>query len=386
MSTAPRRGGATRSSVAAGDGDLLELLELSGLTGRGGAAFSTATKIAAARERGAELVVNACDGEVGAAKDAYVVAAHLDELVHGAALVARGRVRFAAHRGSATAARLAGAGLEVLPAPDRYVSSEESSLVHLAHGGLARPVTKRAPTVHGLTTSQGRRLRPTVVLNAETVWRVAQVADRGPDWFRSYGTPEEPGPRLVTIGGAVARPGVTTTEAGTPVRDLVAAAGGTVEPAAALGVGGLGGGWLGWPDVQRLRWSGADLRPHGLSLGPGVLHVLSQSVCPLEHVAGLLAYAAGESAGQCGPCMFGVPALAADVGELAGRRLHRSRLQRLRSRLRLLPGRGACRFPDGVAGFTASALRVFDDEVEAHLAGRCTRPGRGGRSRAVAHA
>ena len=57
------------------------LLEAAGLTGRGGAAFSTAIKLKAAKENGAELIVNACDGEVGAAKDAWIVAHHLHELI-----------------------------------------------------------------------------------------------------------------------------------------------------------------------------------------------------------------------------------------------------------------------------------------------------------------
>ena len=126
------------------------LLAEAGLTGRGGAAFSTATKVAAAHAHGARLVVNACDGELGAAKDTWVVEHRLAELVDGAALVADGApVTYAAHRGSETARRLAGAGLRVLEVPPRYVSSEESAIISLAQGGLARPMTKRQPFVRG---------------------------------------------------------------------------------------------------------------------------------------------------------------------------------------------------------------------------------------------
>ena len=69
--------------------DLVDLLEDSGLTGRGGAGFGTAVKVRAAASAGAALIVNACDGEYGAVKDAYVVEHHLDELVHGATLLGR---------------------------------------------------------------------------------------------------------------------------------------------------------------------------------------------------------------------------------------------------------------------------------------------------------
>lgn len=67
------------------------------------------------------------------------------------------------------------------------------------------------------------------MLIAETIWRIAQIAEQGPAWFRSYGTPQEPGPRLVTIHGAVTGKGVIETEVGTPVAELLDLAGG-VEP------------------------------------------------------------------------------------------------------------------------------------------------------------
>ena len=119
-------------------------------------------------------------------------------------------------------------------------------------------------------------------------------------------------------------------------------------------------------------WSRAGLAAYRFTPGPGTVHVLGRDECPVRHVSAVLDHAAGESAGQCGPCMFGVPAAAEDFDMLAAGRLDHSGFQRLRGRLGLLPGRGACRFPDGVAGYARSALRAFGAEVDAHLAGRCT--------------
>ena len=353
--------------------DLVGLLDTAGLTGRGGAAFSTAVKVRAAHDHGAHLLVNACDGEVGAVKDAHVVAHHLDELVRGAVLVTGGRrqrsVRFAAHRGSDTALALHRAGLDVLDVPDRYVSSEETALISLAGGGLARPMTKRRPFVTGGRDQAGRRVPACVVLNAETVWRVAQVAERGPAWFRSFGTAAEPGPRLVALTGAVGRPGVLDTEAGVPLADLLDAA----RPADGwehVVVGGLGGVLLTADEARGLRWTSADLARLGGSLGPGVVDVLDPARCPLDTVTSFLLYAAGETAGQCGPCMFGVPSVAE-----AWRRLvetpSRQGVDEVRAAAGLLPGRGACRFPDGVGRFAASALRVLEPHLAAHASGTC---------------
>ncbi len=363
---------------------LVDLLEEAGLTGRGGAGFGTAVKVRAASSAGAVLIVNACDGEYGAVKDEFVVANHLGVLVQGANLLGRNGIRYAAGRGGRPEAVLRSTGLDVLSVPHRYVSSEESALVSLANGGLARPMTKRVPVVFGSTDPSGRALPPTVVLNAETVWRVAQIADRGAGWFRSFGTADEPGPRLSSVSGAVHSPGVVETEAGVGVGELLSAAGSPDRPVGGVGIGGLSGGWLSAAESESATWSRAGLAAYGFTPGPGTLHVLGDDECPLRHVSAVLDEAAGESAGQCGPCMFGVPALAEDLVLLAAGHLDRAGWPRLQSRLGLLPGRGACRFPDGVAGYARSALRAFAYEVDAHRSGGCLVASRSRRTHAVA--
>jgi NADH:ubiquinone oxidoreductase subunit F (NADH-binding) len=80
--------------------DLVTALAEAGLTGRGGAGFSTATKVRAAVDHGADLIVNACDGELGAVKDAYVLDHHLSMVRRGAELAGGSQVRYAVRRGS----------------------------------------------------------------------------------------------------------------------------------------------------------------------------------------------------------------------------------------------------------------------------------------------
>jgi NADH:ubiquinone oxidoreductase subunit F (NADH-binding) len=356
--------------------NLSDELRMSGLTGRGGAAFASHVKVDGALSARADLIVNACDGELGARKDGWVVAHHLEELVRGARLVTPGRrqsVAFAAHRGSAAAARLRQAGLDLLEVPDRYVSSEETSLISLAHGRLARPLAKRDLFVRGGRDSEGRRVSPTVVLNAETVWRIAQVADLGADWFRSFGTAQEPGPRLATVAGYVGSPRVIETHAGVPLLSLIeqASAPPTLGPVL---LNGLGGVFLSSDEAETVRWSKQGLAPYRGALGPGIIEVIDPRLCPLDVVRQFLVYAAGETAGQCGPCMFGVPATSAAWASL----LHtptQPRLDRLRAHLSLLPGRGACKFPDGIALFVDSALRVFGPHLREHVSGPCARQG-----------
>lgn len=287
-------------------------------------------------------------------------------MIAGTHLLQPRRVRFAAHRGSDTERRLVIRGLDVLPVPGRYVSSESSALVALAHGHEARPVGARVRSVDGGRDGRGRRFRPTLVLNAETVLRIHQIHRNGPAWFRSYGTDDEPGPRLVTISGDVARPGVYETAAGVPLDRLLEPAGPGTGP---VHVGGLAGGWVLPEQLDETRWSRAGLAPFGFSPGAGVLHVLPAGRCPLQYAVELTRFAAGESAGQCGPCMFGLPAVADDLARAAAGNL--AVLNRLQHRLGAVHGRGGCSFPDGVTGFVASTLHAFPDDLQAHARGHC---------------
>jgi NADH:ubiquinone oxidoreductase subunit F (NADH-binding) len=83
---------------------------------------------------------------------------------------------------------------------------------------------------------------------------------------------------------------------------------------------------------------------------------------------------AAASAGQCGPCVFGLAAIAEATGRLAQRAAKPDDLQRLARWCDQLPGRGACRHPDGAAGFMQSALRVFAEEFSLHQHhGQCSR-------------
>ncbi|WP_258059171.1 NADH-ubiquinone oxidoreductase-F iron-sulfur binding region domain-containing protein [Arthrobacter sp. B1805] len=354
---------------------IIEALDTAGLTGRGGSAFPTAVKLAAAQRAGAELIINACDGEIGAAKDSYVLRRYLSHVDHGAQLTQLTRfipVIYAVHAGTDVEKFLLAQGKKVLPVPDRYVSSEASSLVALQHGRPARPMAKRTRLVEGGRTSDGKKTRPTLVMNAETVLRIAQIEQHGPTWFRSFGTPAEPGPRLITITGAVFSPGVYETQAGPALTDILALAGYVHRSSPALNIGGLGGSFIPMDQVPDLAYSSPSLATAGAAIGPGIINVLAPGSCPVRTIAGMLTWAAGESAGQCGPCMFGVPAVARGFQQLADGTAGPGVLHDLARHISLLPGRGACHFPDGVAAFTASAVNVFSAHLEEHRNGHCT--------------
>jgi NADH:ubiquinone oxidoreductase subunit F (NADH-binding) len=152
------------------------------------------------------------------------------------------------------------------------------------------------------------------------------------------------------------------------LRTILREVGADPGPQAIL-TGGYGGAWL---SAEHLDAAYCDevLRPLGAAVGAGVLVVLPMDACGLAETRRVVAWMANESSRQCGPCAFGLPALAEDLGTLVrGSRDARAVLRRLTERCAVIDGRGACRHPDGVVRLVESALRVFADHVEDHANG-----------------
>jgi NADH:ubiquinone oxidoreductase subunit F (NADH-binding) len=113
--------------------------------------------------------------------------------------------------------------------------------------------------------------------------------------------------------------------------------------------------------------SHAGLRSVGLGLGAGVVVALPAGACGLAETARVAAYLAGESAGQCGPCTRGLPAIAEALAHVAaGRPGSAAAIGAIERWSALVEGRGACRLPDGAIRFVASAWRTFATDVARH--------------------
>lgn len=370
-------------------GPLVAEVERSGLAGRGGGWFPTGRKmqavVAAAHDARKDpvVVVNAMEGEPASSKDSVLVHRNPHLVLDGAVLAAQAvgaSVAYVvAHRGGrsvgtlerAVEQRTARGGdpveLRVLAAPARYVASEESALAHFVGEGIGLPVT-----VPPRVFESGVRRRPTFLSNAETIAHLALVARRGAAWFRGVGDAKQPGTMLVSVSGAVASPGVIEVPTGATMRQILGLTGGTTGPVSAAVTGGYGGAWVSASAAIDLPWTPDGLRPAGGVPGAGVLAVLPTESCGLVETARVVQWMAGQGAGQCGPCRFGLAAVSQDFAMLAAGRLKGTGLAGLEKRLGIIPGRGACRHPDGAVRFAASALEVFADEVQRHLSGHCS--------------
>jgi len=336
-----------------------DALEGSELTGRGGAHIPAAWKLTAARDAGPGgiVVINGAEGEPGSAKDQALLQTRPHLVLEGAlgaaeAIRAREVVLWLHESAEATRASLAaavrerrdelGVRVRMLLAPEGYVGGESSAVIRAVRGGPALPQHSRD------------RARPwgegpaVLVHNAETHARLGLLALGGDPVASS----------LVTIAESSApldftRRTVIETSAGMRFADAVEMSGAPVPQAVLLG--GMGGTWVRWSDLANLVIDPWELRAHDLSLGAGIVHLLPHGRDGLAESVAILDRLAAESARQCGPCIFGLPALADGVRRTAqGRDGEEAR--RISD---LIAGRGACRHPDGAIRMAMSAQEVF---------------------------
>ncbi len=357
---------------------LIGEIERAGLRGRGGAGFPTARKFrtVAARRGQKHVLVNATEGEPLSRKDRMLLreAPHL--VLDGAAVAARAvgaddavialteNVRGTTESVTRALAERPAQGREdprfhVVFAPDRFVTGQETALVSFVNGGPG------LPTFGALPFQRGIRGRPTLVQNAETMAHVALIARHGADWYRALGPAGDPGSALLTLGGAIERPGVYEAEHGAALDEILDIAG-RAAPLRAVLLGGYFGSWIAADRLSRLRLCAEDLRPLGASLGAGVVFALDECACPVAETARVAQWFARQSAGQCGPCVYGLAAVSDTVPQLAAGRADRPAYVDLRRLSEEIIGRGACRHPDGAMRFITSALNVFAAEFDDH--------------------
>ena len=237
--------------------NLIAEVERSGLRGKGGAGFPTAVKMAAvATRRRGVVVANGTEGEPASTKDKMLLSAAPHLVIDGAMLAAeavaaseivvcvdrsarRQLAAIEAAIGERISYQVDRIPIRLVAAPSRYLTGEESALVHWLNGGDAKPtVVPPRPFERGVGG------RPTLIQNVETLAHIALIARFGAQWFRSLGTQSDPGTTLLTLSGGFARPGVYEVPMGATLSSVLAAAGTAPAELGAILVGGYFGTWI----------------------------------------------------------------------------------------------------------------------------------------------
>lgn len=374
-----------------GDADaLLEQVDLSGLLGRGGAAFPLGTKLRTVRDagrRGSETVVvaNGEEGEPTSVKDRWLLRHRphlvLDGLRLATAMVgARRAYVYVSDDRAATAVTDAlaelpadasgGLVVAVVTVEPGYVAGEETAAVRRINGGPAKPTDKPPrPFEEGVSGL------PTMVSNVETLANLPFIHEHGSERFRAVGTPMSSGTFLATITGGGRPATLYEVPHGAAFSTLLEMHGLPAESVTGVLMGGYFAGLLN-TDILDATLDHETIRRLGSGLGCGAISILTDD-CPVAVAAAVMSYFDRENAGQCGSCFNGTAAMAAVTGALRDGVATDEDVARLQRWSVVLRGRGACGTLDGAANLAASLLQRFPQVIARHLANDCPtcRPG-----------
>ena len=389
----------------------IDTITAAGLRGRGGGGFPTGRKwagIAAQTGTRRYVVCNAAEGEPGTFKDRALLRANPYQLVEGLIIAAFAvtadeaficlKASFEREIEALTRAvqEMQQSGIctdcivNIVAGPDEYLFGEEKAMLEVIEG---RPPLPRLfpPYEHGLFASgpnegwessapraRGAGPNPTLVNNLETLSNVPHILAKGPDWFRSMGTPESPGTVVATVVGDVVAPDVGEIELGTPLRAVIDAVGSGVQPGRAVkavfsGVANpvVTAGQLDVPVTYE------GFSAIGSGMGAAGFIVYDDTACMVDAAYRMSRFLYIESCGQCPPCKLGsgeITSLLERIETGAGEDTDLATMQMWLDRV---TDGNRCYLAVEERLVVSSILSAFTDEFVDHIANhRCPRPER----------
>ena len=376
-------------------GDALQQVNESGLRGRGGAAFPTATKwrfLAGNPSRDKYILCNCEEGDPGAFNDKAILESDPHTLVEGVILAGyatgaskgyvfirhghdgpidrcRAAVRQAQELGL-LGENILGSGfdfdVEVALTGDSYVAGEESALMEAIEGKRAMPRFRPPfPAQYGLFG------RPTNINNVKTLSYVPEIMSRGGQWFASIGHERSTGTAILCLSGALNYTGMMEVPLGINLKDVLYEAAGGIRGGKKLKflqTGGPLGGVLGADNVD-IVLDFEVLRNAGAILGSGGIIAADEDTCVVDLTRALVAFCQYESCGKCFPCRMGMSHLLEVLERICDLKGEPEDLDLMRSTGENMQAGSLC--GHGQLGFNpvSSALRYFPGEFESHILG-----------------
>ncbi len=312
--------------------EIVNIIRDSGLKGRGGAGFPTATKwnlAAAAQADKKYIICNADEGEPGTFKDRVLLSDYAEQLLAGMTLAGyvvgsdegiiylRGEYQYLYDKlGNAIKKRrhnkLLGKDacgkkgfdfdIHIRLGSGAYVCGEETALIESLEGQRGEP-RNRPP----FPVTRGFNGMPTAVNNVETYITVLHIVEKGAAWFKKHGTDKSTGTKLFSVSGDVKKPGVFELPMGITVAELLKEVGG--EDAKAVQIGGASGTCV--PRSEFSRTIAYEDIPTG-----GSIIVFGPNRSMLAVAKNFMEFFVEESCGQCTPCRCGTETLLEGIHQL----------------------------------------------------------------------
>jgi NADH:ubiquinone oxidoreductase subunit F (NADH-binding)/NADH:ubiquinone oxidoreductase subunit E len=310
--------------------DILQVIEASGLQGRGGAGFPVGRKwrlVAQALGDQKYILGNADESEPLIFKDRVLIDVDPHQILEGMAIAGfacgaseayiyiRGEYELQARRLENAIAQAEQKGwlggniqgsrftfnIHVHRGAGAYICGEETALIESLEGKRGEP-RLRPP----FPASHGFRGCPTAVNNIESFAVVRHIINQGPEWWKGISSYPVPGTKLYMLTGQVRKPGLFEAPFGLTLRQIIDDFGGGTQDGSSFHFA-LTGGAAGTIVDQSLLDVPIDYGSSvkGISIGAGGFLVCDQTVPPISLLAELVHFFAVESCGKCTPCRLG---------------------------------------------------------------------------------
>ena len=381
---------------------LCDMVERSGLRGRGGGGFPTGRKWKFARASEGDqkyLICNADEGDPGAFMDRAVIESDPHRLLEGMAIAAyaigatkayvyiRAEYPLAIKRLRAAISQAESNGLigdkilgtdfnlhiVIKMGAGAFVCGEETALIHSIEGrrGMPRP-RPPFPAVSGLFG------KPTIINNVETLANLPTVISIGAEGFSALGTESSKGTKVFALSGKVVRTGLVEVAMGTSIRQIVFDIGGGIpngKAYKAVQIGGPSGGCIPTQHLD-IDVDYESLKTVGAIMGSGGLVVMDEETCMVDVAKFFMDFIQRESCGKCIPCREGTRRMLEILERITrGRKREQGieALDRFKSVLHLqslaetIRDTSLCGLGQTAPNPVLSTLRWFRDEYEAHI-------------------
>lgn len=365
---------------------LIEIIERSGLAGKGGAGFPTYRKIELMRRQVADqkyLVVNGSEHEPGSLKDRYLLENHPETVLEGALIVAHAagvhEVLITIAEGATAAMASCRAAIESMTAcigsegaqvavqlvlvPDSYMVGEESALLEVLEGRPPLP-RKRPP----FPIEVGLYGNPTLIQNVETVAHLPYIIAHGPDAYRSLGV-DGAGVTLCTFGSEFENSGVRLVPMGISVREVVHGHGGGLRSGKTIKAVQPGGPSAGFLMASQFDtpFQGEALKRVGSALGCAAIRAYSDDDDMVVVVAGVMDFFAHSSCGQCPQCRMETQMLSTIMKQTLSGRGSQRLLKQVPVIINANVNKGICGLIKMPVAPMLSALENFGSEFDSYM-------------------
>lgn len=372
---------------------VIEVVEKSGLQGRGGAGFLTGRKWKFVRAAAGEkkyVICNADESEPGTFKDRIVLEGDPHVILEAMAIAGyavgadegyiyiRGEYGLAYKRLQHAIEQAEEYGflgrnifntdfnfhIHLHAGAGAYVCGEETALIESIEGKRGVPRSRPPyPVTHGLWN------KPTTVNNVETLANIPAIIRNGAEWYRSFGTPSSPGTKVYTIMGNVNFSGVIEVPMGITLREVINIYAKGMKPGSVLKLAQTGGssGSIIPAALQDVPMDFESFRKAGVSLGSGALLICDQNTCIVDLVKVLLQFFRFESCGKCTPCRIGTQRAYEIVERISHGEGKISDLDTLINLALEMERASNCGLGQTAAVPIRDMLKHFRTEVEAHI-------------------